>query len=290
MGRKIRKDEPKKVRPSTNQNNHSIAKAIAALKNTVAYEANADRKEYYREDIGNKLIQIATLVFVMLTTAGIFYQAIIFSGQLSEMKSSGEQTAQLIENNAALAIAAGKQADAAEKQAVAMGEYAKVTRDSLIASQRAWVGPRNVKTDGPPVLDQPLEAILEYQNTGREPATETIRDIDVFTVTKEEDEAGVTSKRIDDFISKCKIIWRPQQASVVYPTTGFAAGYNFTNTIPGALIDEDVVAGTKSIVAAGCFVYKTFGQIHRSWFCYFFRNGKTKPSTWNICETGNNAD
>jgi hypothetical protein len=91
------------------------------------------------------------------------------------MKSSGEQTSQLIENDGKFAIAAGKQADAAEKQAVAMGEYAKMTRDSLIGSQRAWVGPRNVRTDNAPALHQSLDAVVEYQNTGRDPATETVR-------------------------------------------------------------------------------------------------------------------
>jgi hypothetical protein len=63
-----------------------------------------------------------------------------FSGQLTEMKSSGEQTAQLIDNNAALAASATKQAEAADKQANAMNAAVEVSRESLIAAGRAWVG------------------------------------------------------------------------------------------------------------------------------------------------------
>ena len=263
---------------------------FVALISTIREEGQANRNEESREDRGKSFRDYLTLFFVIATTIGVFYQAYIFSSQLTEMKSSGEQTAQLIENNAKLAIAASKQADAAEKQAVAMGEYASATRNSLVASQRAWVGPRNVRIDTAPILGQPLEAILEYQNTGHEPATETIKDVDIFTASDEEDKAGLAMSKVSDFISKCKIMWKPESATVVYPSTGLGVGYNATSTIDGALIDEDVIAGAKNIYLSGCFVYKTFEAIHRSWFCFYFKNGKTKPANWAICEAGNNAD
>lgn len=277
-------------RKTSNDNQCGPSADFSALIDTIRQEAKANRDEESREDRGKRFREYLTLMLVFITAAAVIYQAFIFSGQLDEMKSSGEQTGQLIENNAKLAGAAGKQAEAAEKQAVAMSEYAKVTRDSLIAAQRAWVGPRNIKSSRAPVLDEPLDIILEYQNTGRDPATETIKATDIFTGTDEEDRSGIVPDRINNFISECKIMWKPQAANVVYPSTGLGTPYTLSVNLKGSLIDADVVAGTKNIWAAGCFVYKTFNTIHRSWFCYYFKNGIVKPESWAICEIGNGAD
>ena len=251
-------------------------------------EEKANRLQESNENRSETRLEVWTLLFVILTTAGIFYQAYLFRGQLSEMKSSGEQTAQLIENNAKLAIAAGKQAEAAEKQASAMSEYAKATRDAFAASQRAWVGPRNVRSDKSPTLHEPFEVTIEYQNSGRDPATETIKDVDIFADIDDGD--AKATRRVNDFISACKIMWKPQLANVVYPNSGLGVGYNANTVLKGEDVDEETVAGNKNIYVSGCFVYKTFGNIHRSWFCYYFKNGQTKPSNWSICQTGNDAD
>jgi hypothetical protein len=279
-----------KNRECSGDNGGGPSANFSALINAIRNEAEANRNEERREDRGKTFREYLTLLLVFVTAGAVIYQAYIFSGQLDEMKSSGEQTGLLIENNAKLAIAAGKQAEAAEKQAIAMGDYAKATRDSVVASQRAWVGPRNIKIDKPPVLNESLKLTLEYQNTGRDPATETIKDIDVFTATEQEEMSGAVTTRINDFISACKIMWKPQSANVVYPSTGLGAGYTLTKVMDGKMIDEEVVAGTKNIYASGCFVYKTFETIHRSWFCYYFKSGKVEPTSWAICETGNNAD
>lgn len=263
---------------------------FTALIDTIRQEAKANRDEESREDRGDRFREYLTIFLVFVTAAAIIYQAYIFSGQLDEMKSSGEQTRQLIENNAQLVVAAGKQAEAADKQATAMNEYAQAARDSTKAAQRAWVGPRNFKIDKAPILNQPLESTLEYQNTGRDPATETIKDIMMFTGTDAEDKSGIVSNKVNNFISSCKIMWKPLSANVVYPSTGLGNPYILTNLVDGEMIDEEVIAGTKNIYAAGCFVYKTFESIHRSWFCFYFKNGRVKPETWAICETGNGAD
>jgi hypothetical protein len=280
--------EPK-VQP-TFGDTKDVSPDFRALVETIRAEGLANRAEESREDRGKGFRDYLTLLFVIATTVGVFYQAYIFSDQLAEMKSSGEQTAELIENNAKLALAASKQAGAAEEQAKAMQEYAQATRTSLIESQRAWVGPRNVRSDNGPVVHQPLDAVVEYQNTGRDPATETIRDVQVFAATDDEDRSGAVALRVSDFTSKCIVMWKPQSATVVYPTTGPNAGYSLTVRVDGDKIDEEVVSGAKSLYVSGCFVYKTFQAIHRSWFCYYYKSGLSKPANWSICEAGNNAD
>ena len=59
---KKRKAQPKEISPSTSQKEDRIAEAILSLKYTVANNSDANRKQERREDIGNKLLQVATLL------------------------------------------------------------------------------------------------------------------------------------------------------------------------------------------------------------------------------------
>jgi uncharacterized protein YecT (DUF1311 family) len=184
-----------------------------------------------------------------------------------------------------------RQLDAADKQATAAIDASKTSRDALIAAERAWVGPRNARIDAAPTFTKDLDIIIDYQNSGREPAIETIWDTDVFTATDEEDNNGTVTRRIDNFIANCKTMWKPFQATVVYPSSGgLGGGYALTKTLLKESIDDDLIEGRRLIAISGCFVYRTVRTIHRSWFCYFYRNGKTKPAAWNICISGNGAD
>ena len=80
MSRKSPYHTPRKENPSTSKNNepsgdqanYGVAKAVTTLENTLAEKADANREESRREDRASKLIEIATLLFVILTTAGIF--------------------------------------------------------------------------------------------------------------------------------------------------------------------------------------------------------------------------
>ena len=212
-------------------------------------------------------------------------QLTAMQGQLNEMKGTGAQTDQMIEANRKLADAAGKQAQAAI-------ENAKTAQDNMIASQRAWVGPRLAKSEKPPQLNTETSVVIEYQNTGREPARETIYDTVVFTITEDENNSGAAAARIISFIDKCKIKWTPTQAQVIFPTVGGLGGnaYSLTSAIEGSLIDQDVIEGKKRIIVSGCFVYKTVNTVRRRSFCYFFNAQKTPIGGWNICQVGNDAD
>src|SRR5580704_8504975 len=108
--------------PKWNRGKHkkSTISGLSAFINAYRNEQKANRAQEGGEDRSKKWREIWTLVFVILTTGGIFYQAYLFRGQLAEMQSAGEQTGLLIGANAKLAEAAAKQAEAADKQANAM--------------------------------------------------------------------------------------------------------------------------------------------------------------------------
>jgi len=262
----------------------SAATKIAVAVGNLSDAQNAQTRSEDSNETKDRWISIATLIFVILTVLFTGLSWWTFRDQLIEMHSAAEQTNKIIDANAKLV-------DAATKQAEAATENTKIARANFVASERAWLGPRNAKSTGAPTIDKDLPIVVEYGNTGREPAIDEISDTDVFTATQEDDNAGKVVRRVEDFIGKCKMTWKPGEAFVVYPNIGIsAANYNLTRIVDKSLVDEDVVSGVKTIFLSGCFVYKTTETIHRSWFCYFYRAGKTDNSSWNICGVGNGAD
>lgn len=260
-----------KGRERENSKSQRITDAITTVNRTLADQREANRREERREDIGNKWLQGLTLLFVVLTTIGIFWQDYISNGQSTETKKAFGPIQD--------------QADAAKKSADAATNQSENSDKSLIEAQRAWVGPSNVMSAADPVAGQPYDVTIEYQNTGREPATENIFDLLSFAT----DLNSEATEKINDFTKDCINRWRPGGGSVVYPTTGSGA-YNLTKTVDASIIDDDVVQGKKTVVIGGCFVYKTFDAYHRSSFCSYFTKGKTKPAHWNICQNGNYAN
>jgi hypothetical protein len=267
----------------------AISPDFAVLIDTIRSEGRANRKEESREDRGKRFRDYLTLVFVIATTAGVFYQAYIFSSQLTEMQSSGEQTAKLIDNNAALAVSATKQAEAADKQANAMNAAVEVSRQSLVAAGRAWVGPRLAKITGPLEIGKPVELSIEYANTGREPALDFVYSTEAFTSSDAEDKRGTTVAKTILAMQECEAKDSVKQGQVVFPSTGFSS-YNLTITTPNQSFDQETLDGQKTLFVQGCFLYKSFDIVRHSYFCYFYRAKYTKPENLNICVAGHYAD
>jgi hypothetical protein len=280
---------PKIPKWNRGKNKKTTISGLSAFINTYRNEQKANRAQEDTEDRGKKWREIWTLVFVILTTAGIFYQAYLFRGQLAEMKSSGEQAAQLVENNATLAVSAAKQAEAADKQANAMNEAVKVSRESLVAAGRAWVGPRNAKISGAIEAGKPGELVIEYANTGREPALNFVYSIDAFSSTNAEEKNGVTIAKINATLKGCKAVERLGGGQVIFPSTGFSS-YNLTSKTADEVFDQEMIDGEKTLIVQGCFLYNSFNIIRHSYFCYFYRAKTTKPENLNICANGHYAD
>jgi very-short-patch-repair endonuclease len=105
--------------PSKKQKQDATAEAIVTLKNALIEESKSDRQDSGREATVEKRIEIATLIFVIFTTAGIFWQAAILNESDHAIQKS--------------AIAAKDAADAA-KDAVKLSPLMKE-----IVSLREWL-------------------------------------------------------------------------------------------------------------------------------------------------------
>jgi hypothetical protein len=286
-----REKEPSPGVPQWNRskNKKAAISGLSAFLNTYRKEQKANRAQEGREDRGKKWREIWTLVFVILTTGGIFYQAYLFRGQLTEMQNSETQTGLLIENNAKLATAAGKQAEAAEKQASAMADSAKAARDNLIAAERAWVGPRNAKIEGAIEVGKPVEVTIEYANTGHEPAQNFFSAVDTFAVTDAEDKNGASLRKMSEYFEKCKNSRNMIVGQVVFPTSGFST-YNLSIKSDPSFITQELLDGEKILVVQGCFLYESFNAFRHTYFCYFYNSKRSKTSNLSICAIGDSAD
>ena len=281
---------------SENTESQRVADAITAVNRTLADQGGANRREERREDTGNKWLQALTLAFVIATTIGIFWQASIFNSQLNEMKNASSQTGQLVEANAKLAqaatdqaAAAAKQADATDKEAAAVDENAQISHENMILAQRAWVGPNNAAFSAEPTVGKPVEIMVTYQNTGREPALNFLYFGDPFPATPADDSDGTVSRKVGEYLEACKANKEWKGGSVAYPSTGFS-NYSLNTKTKDDFVDGAITKGDKLIFFQGCFLYRSFDIPRHNYFCFFYKQGQSKFQNLNICPGGHYAD
>jgi hypothetical protein len=159
----------------------------------------------------------------------------------------------------------------------------------LAEGQRAWIGPVSAGIAGSLTRNEPLKVVINYSNSGKEPGRDLFYNAAPFLVTTDEDKAGMTRKRVAEYITNCKQTYPNLGASTVFPTSG-ASVYQARGQIDKTEVDWDVINGVKIVIVPGCFVYKTLNEIHRSAFCFFSQNGTTALNAWAFCPFGNYAD
>jgi hypothetical protein len=226
---------------------------------------------------------------IVVSTSDSREQRDVMQGQLSEMRSSSQQTNQLVGANARLAEAAAKQAEAAEKQATAMADSAKAARDNLIASERAWVGPRNAKIDGAIEIGKSVDISIEYANTGHEPAQNFFSSVEGFMETDQDEKSGSSLKKMMTFFESCQKSRNNIVGQVVFPTSGFSA-YNLGAKLNPENVTQEFIDGKTTLIVQGCFLYESFSAFRHTYFCYFYNAKTTKPANLSICHIGDSAD
>jgi hypothetical protein len=262
-----------------------IVRALNRIRDQLA----TDEQEEQRDHTKKAFREWATIILIFATVVATGVGDWFFYGQLREMQDAGGQTKELVGANAKLAEAAAKQAEAADKQAGALAEAAKLSRESMIASSRAWVGPRNAKIEGAIEIGKPVEFEIEYVNSGKEPALDFIYRVEPFTATQDEDTSGVVIRRIGEYFEACQRIDALPQGGVVFPSLGFSAN-NLTAKTTSDIITQSLLDGDVNLIVQGCFLYKSFNVIRHSYFCYYYNAKRTKVANLNICTAGHYAD
>jgi hypothetical protein len=206
------------------------------------------------------------------------WQLSVMSGQLTQMKLSGEQTERaVILNMGQLAIA---------------NRSAETAKQALDASSRAWIAPANAYFTSELSKNVPLSFEVQYRNTGRSPALDVhaIWDLQQVPVSKFEDNTFNAFIEADKPSDACKRLGTAPGADVAYPDQPDGYKLLFTNHLAD-WVNDGVLAGRTAVVLQMCFAYTTVGKVHHTSFCYFYRVGVSPPNKqMNICTAGNHAD
>jgi hypothetical protein len=245
---------------------------LGALIKTIESEGRAYRKEEQDEDRGKKRREWITIILIALTFAAVCYQ-------VYEMIKVYEPIKEQAEASKIAADAATTQSEIATKQS-------ENSERALVQAQRAWVGPSNVRIDGTVEIGRPISIVVDYTNSGKEPALNFVPAIDFFQSTAEEDAGGAVTAKINAYFRGCKDVTSLRPGQVIFPN----AGNSFTLKTKDDFVDQSLLDGNSILIVDGCLLYKSFDVIRHTYFCYFFNNKTTKPSNLNICSTGAGAD
>jgi hypothetical protein len=267
-----RKNRPAKARRQLviGAGRTELSANFTSLIDAIRSEAAAERAEEQREDRGKRLREWVTIFLVVATLMAV-------SWQVHEMI----KVYQPIKD----------QADAAVRSAEAAMKQSMNSERTLIQTQRAWVGPRNVAFLADPAIGKAIEINIEYQNSGREPATSFRYFTEPFAMEPSDDANGALAGKINNYMKACRNNKEWQGGSVVYPmATAIGPGYNLFVKSNEDFVDEAIVRGDKIIVVQGCFWYTTIELPKHTYFCYFYKHGVTKIQNLNICASGHDAD
>lgn len=236
---------------------------MATLIEVIKTEGRAYRGEEQREDRGKKFREWVTIALLAATLIAVFWQVHEMIRVYGPVRDQAE--------------ASKKSADAATR--------------SLVQAQRAWVGPLNAALTAEPTVGKPIEATIQYQNTGREPASDFIYDVQALSVAKDEDQNGGAVAMLQTYMNACEGAKDWKGGSVIYPTSNaFGSGYSLSIKSKDDFVDEAMTKGDKLVIVQGCFLYRSFDVPRHSYFCYFYQPGNGKISNLNICRTGHHAD
>ena len=171
---------------------------------------------------------------------------------------------------------------------IAYWQYTDTTlRETLVASNRAWLAPTGLAVRGQIDGDKDLDIDVHYANVGKGPA------IKVKLIF-----AGGTIPNLADPLipaagpnSTCAGQQTDPGGPVVFPNTPNNNWWNST-IIPRTLLTQSVKDNKAVLYLQGCLIYETMKEVHHTWFCQFvYRNGKlASQAATSHCKDGNGAD
>jgi hypothetical protein len=233
---------------------------FSALTNAINAQGRANRIEERREDIRRQFIDITTIILLSLTAAAIFRQ-------LNEMV---------------------KVYGPIKEQAEAAKAAATAANDNIIAGNRAWIVPGNVSIQQL-VAGAQVNAVVNYTNAGHQPA-KLERSLSFRTFTKDDWWSFPSGFVLHSLSNACMSKQDFTPTSIVYPSTAYQLS-TATNESSRIYADDKLVSGDTVLAINGCFIYKTFENVHHTAFCYYFHKVSTPDiNHLTVCEAGNDAD
>jgi hypothetical protein len=177
------------------------------------------------------------------------------------------------------------------KQADEMVQSNKISRNTLIASNRAWLNPTHFEFIKPIDADDGPVVSALLQNVGRFPALDNKSTMVLFGVPLQ---APIDGKPYDstwDQMGKTIRDACAMMASVPDGPSVFPSSISDTNMIAKPPLDKiKIDAGEHLLLIMGCLAYSTFNEPHHTGFCRFA--SKARAGQWEllVCPVGNFAE
>lgn len=162
----------------------------------------------------------------------------------------------------------------------------KISKENLVATSRAWVGPANARVVGSIAAGKKLPIAITLLNSGREPARNVYIEDYAYSV-----KPPLRGPQVPEKIRECLDRQTTPGAMVLYPSSGVGVGgYTYTFRVPKGQIDADLISGVTTLFIQGCIVYETSGATRHSTYCYYYRAPDTQPDHLDICDFGSSAN
>ena len=277
-------------------------------KQSVARHYYTKAESYVRETIRKRMVPLvawldshngavtagATVIIALLT----YSLAKVSHGQLAQMKAD---SASSDANTTAQLRVLQSQADAAKLEAQALkdaAEQAKISastaRDTLTASQRAWVGVISAGTNAAPVKGNDFIVDVRFQNSGREPGrnlnSNSLQDAP-FPILSTSLNSIVVKQLMQEHQQHCRDLTAAEGNMIAYPTSNLSTISYMTHPIvPGSLMVDSVITGDEDIIVQGCVTYYTQGIVAHSAYCFVWNAKQSDPQFLSFCPAGNDGD
>jgi hypothetical protein len=149
-------------------------------------------------------------------------------------------------------------------------------RRATVEANRAWLAPRTAFLRRPFTLNDHLAFRIEYDNVGRQPA----QDSNMFSRGRPVDANSLVRALSDPKLTESVFGQNPtcsghtsrKGAEIIWPSSvGGRYSTKDTDDANYPMITQRIIDGSDAVVVEGCFLYETFNDVHKSMFCFWFR-------------------
>jgi hypothetical protein len=152
----------------------------------------------------------------------------------------------------------------------------KDARQATVWANQAWIAPRTAYLQRLLTLSDLPSFKVSYDNIGKQPALDTQMwarvelagaDLLIGSFSKPELAESVIGQNptCDRALQRGQVIWPSSSKVEAY------SDLSIDDPTQQPPITQAVLDGKDALVIQGCFIYKTFDEVHKSSFCYWFR-------------------
>jgi hypothetical protein len=140
-------------------------------------------------------------------------------------------------------------------------------KDTLVASNRAWLGPVDAVLDEQLQIGQPIKVSIIFENTGRAPALDVLNSPGEGVAEPISPQEAAQQQKTGPYRGTAKPVCGTPHSG--YPAVFPAANRPFEVDAPQAFGADIVIKGAGTFYVYGCAAYRTMDEVHTSQYCFW---------------------